>query len=113
VIGCGPGSSRAASHGTDETRRVRAEAALDELDTAAIGTLHSFAQRILSEHPIEAGIPPLIEVLDEVGSSVAFEGRWSQFRTELLNSPEMASTLEMAFAVGIGLVVPPTSAAAR
>ena len=94
---------QAASHGTDETRRVRAEAALDELDTAAIGTLHSFAQRILSEHPIEAGIPPLIEVLDEVGSSVAFEGRWSQFRTELLNSPEMASTLEMAFAVGIGL----------
>ena len=93
----------AAGFGTDEVRRARAEAALDELDTAAIGTLHSFARRILSEHPIEAGIPPLVEVLDEVGSSVAFEGRWSQLRTELLDSPEMAPTLEMAFAVGIGL----------
>ncbi len=93
----------AAGHGTDEIRKARAQAALDELDTAAIGTLHSFARRILSEHPIEAGIPPLVEVLDEVGSSVAFEGRWSQLRTELLDSPEMAPTLEMAFAVGISL----------
>ena len=29
--------------------------ARDQLDSAAIGTLHSFAQRILSENPIEAG----------------------------------------------------------
>ena len=93
----------AAAFGTDETRRIRAHAALDDLDTAAIGTLHSFARRILSEHPIEAGIPPLVEVLDEVASSVAFESRWSQLRTELLDSPEMAPTLEMAFAVGISL----------
>src|SRR4051812_11196583 len=81
--------------------RALAEAALDGLDMAAIGTLHAFAQRILSEHPIEAGIPPLVEVLDEVSSSVSFEGRWAQLRTELLDSPEMAVTLEMAFAAGI------------
>ena len=31
----------------------RAEKALEELDSAAIGTLHAFAQRILSLHPIE------------------------------------------------------------
>jgi ATP-dependent helicase/nuclease subunit A len=93
----------AAGFGSDAIRKARAEAALDELDTAAIGTLHSFARRILAEHPIEAGIPPLVEVLDEVGSSVAFEGRWSQLRTELLDSPEMAQTLEMALSVGISL----------
>jgi len=93
----------AASYGTDQIRKDRAESALDDLDTAAIGTLHSFARRILSEHPIEAGIPPLIEVLDEVGSSVAFESRWSQLRAELLDSAEMAPTLEMALAVGISV----------
>ena len=81
----------------------RAEAALDGLDLAAIGTLHSFAQRILSEHPVEAGIPPLVGVLDEVGSSVAFESRWAQLRSELLDDEEMALTLELAFAVGITL----------
>jgi len=93
----------AAGHGTDELRKARAEAALEELDSAAIGTLHSFARRILAEHPIEAGIPPLVEVLDEVASSVAFESRWSLLRTELLDSPEMAPTLEIGFAVGITL----------
>jgi hypothetical protein len=28
-------------------------------------TLHSFARRILAEHPVEAGLPPVVEVLDE------------------------------------------------
>jgi len=83
--------------------RDRAEAALDGLDMAAIGTLHSFAQRILTEHPIEAGIPPLLGVLDEVGSSVAFEARWAQLRSELLDDEGMALTLELAFAVGVTL----------
>ncbi|HEU5065222.1 MAG TPA: UvrD-helicase domain-containing protein, partial [Gaiellaceae bacterium] len=63
----------AAHHTSRDEVHERAEAALDGLDMAAIGTLHSFAQRLLNEHPIEAGIPPLIEVLDEVASSVAFE----------------------------------------
>ncbi len=57
--------------------RTAASVALDQLDSAAIGTLHSFAQRILSEHPIEAGLPPRVEVLDEVSSGVEFERRWS------------------------------------
>ena len=52
VVADSPGSHRAAL----------ATEALDDLDAAAIGTLHSFAQRILGEHPIEAGLPPLIEV---------------------------------------------------
>ncbi len=94
---------QAARHTTRPEARERAEAALDGLDLAAIGTLHSFAQRILTEHPIEAGIPPLLGVLDEVGSSVAFEARWAQLRTELLDDEEMALTLELAFAVGITL----------
>ena len=94
---------QAALHTTRTEQRERALAALDDLDTAAIGTLHSFAQRILSEHPIEAGIPPLIEVLDEVGSSVAFEGRWVQLRAELLDDPAMSATIELALATGISL----------
>src|SRR4249920_3017461 len=35
-------------------RAQRAAEALNDLDAAAIGTLHSFAQRILGEHPVEA-----------------------------------------------------------
>ena len=36
--------------------------ALIELDGAALCTLHAFAQRILVEHPIEAGLPPAVEL---------------------------------------------------
>jgi ATP-dependent helicase/nuclease subunit A len=79
----------------------RCRVALDQLDAAAIGTLHSFAQRLLSEHPVEAGLPPRIEVLDEVSSAVAFGTRWSRFRDQLLADPSLERTVLLLFAAGI------------
>ncbi|TDU83196.1 ATP-dependent exoDNAse (exonuclease V) beta subunit [Kribbella voronezhensis] len=83
--------------------RRLADAALDDLDSASIGTLHSFAQQILLAHPIEAGLPPLIDVLDEVGSSVAFEERWSELQQQLLDDDTIAEPLLLAMAVGVEL----------
>ena len=85
------------------TIRDRAAQALDDLDSGAIGTLHAFAQRILTLHPIEAGLPPLIEVLDEVASSIAFEERWSVLQRELLDDPEMSDKVLLALAGGVKL----------
>ncbi len=82
---------------------ARASEALEDLDSAAIGTLHSFAQRILTMHPIEAGLPPLVEVLDEVASSVAFEERWSVLQRELLEDDDLAERLLLALAAGVKL----------
>ena len=59
---------------------------------AAICTLHSFAQRILTEFPIEIGLPPRIEVRDEISSRIAFEARWREFVDELLDDAELEST---------------------
>ncbi|MDQ3431750.1 MAG: UvrD-helicase domain-containing protein, partial [Actinomycetota bacterium] len=87
----------------DSARLTRAEEALDDLDAAAIGTLHSFAQRILGEHPIEAGLPPLIEVLDEVASQVAFEERWTALRAALLDDEELRRPLLLGLAAGVKL----------
>ncbi|MEP7088482.1 MAG: UvrD-helicase domain-containing protein [Nocardioidaceae bacterium] len=84
-------------------RRDRAACALDDLDSGAIGTLHAFAQRILTLHPIEAGLPPLIEVRDEVASSIAFEERWSVLQRELLDDPAMSDRLLLALAGGVTL----------
>lgn len=80
-----------------------ADAALDDLDSASIGTLHAFAQQLLLAHPIEAGLPPLIDVLDEVGSSVAFEERWSELQQQLLDDDSIAEPLLLAMAVGVEL----------
>ena len=62
--------------GDDPVVAERCRDALADLDGAAISTLHAFAQRILSEHPLEVAIPPRVDVLDEVQSTLAFEARW-------------------------------------
>ena len=80
-----------------------ARAALQQLDGAPIGTLHSFAQRILGEHPVEAGLPPGVEVLDEIGSQVEFEQRWRVFLDELLDDDSMARTLLALEGAGVRL----------
>lgn len=84
----------------DDVRQI-VRTALDDLDGAAIGTLHSFAQRILAAFPIQAGMPPLVEVLDEVSSSVAFDRRWSVLWRELLDDDALAEPLLLALANGV------------
>ena len=71
--------------------------ALDQLDGAAITTLHGFALRILSHHAIEAGLPPRLEVspLD------AFEDRWGESLDRLLYSPDQENALVLALILGI------------
>ena len=81
--------------------RERCRAALDELDDAALSTLHGFAQRILAEHPLEAGLPPRFEVVDDVEAAVRFEERWQLFVEALVGDPDLEPALLTALALGI------------
>lgn len=92
---------RALEAGPDPAVTERYRLALDQIDGAAIGTLHSFAQRILTEHPVEAGLPPRVEVVDEVSSDVAFERRWTAFRDGLLSDPALERTNLLLVASGV------------
>jgi ATP-dependent helicase/nuclease subunit A len=83
--------------------RERCAAAITQLDGAAIETLHAFAQRILSEHAVEAGLPPVIDVQEEIRASIAFEERWNAYVDELLADPSMEETLLRAFTLGLAL----------
>ncbi|MFI5054113.1 MAG: UvrD-helicase domain-containing protein, partial [Acidimicrobiia bacterium] len=74
----------------------RAAAALDELDGAAVATLHAFAQRLLAEHPIEAGLPPRVVVLDDIASQLAFEERWTRYLDSMLDDPALERPLLLA-----------------
>ncbi|MDP9401792.1 MAG: UvrD-helicase domain-containing protein [Actinomycetota bacterium] len=67
----------------DADERATCRQAVADVDQAAIGTLHAFCLRILSEHPLEAGLPPRVDILDEVSSQLAFERRWGRFVDEL------------------------------
>ncbi len=77
--------------------------AVQQLDGAAVGTLHAFAQRILGEHPVEAGLPPGVEVLDEIGSQVEFELRWRAFLDEFLDDVTVGRSLLILEAGGVRL----------
>jgi ATP-dependent exoDNAse (exonuclease V) beta subunit len=92
---------RAAAPTTGPTEAERCRAALSQLDGAAIGTLHSFAQRILTEHPVEARLPPRLEVLDEVSSGIAFDRRWARILDELLADPALERTLLLLHGAGV------------
>ncbi|HEY2563895.1 MAG TPA: UvrD-helicase domain-containing protein [Acidimicrobiales bacterium] len=93
----------AAPPGERARRQARARTALEEIDSAPITTLHGFAQRILTAHPFEAGLPPTFDVLDEGRSAVAFDDRWSAFIDQLLDDPLLEPALTRAFVCGISL----------
>ena len=63
-------------------------AALDGLDHAPVGTLHAFARRLLMEFPVDAGLPPGFDVLDELESQLAFDDRWQDLLDELLDDAD-------------------------
>jgi ATP-dependent helicase/nuclease subunit A len=81
--------------------RERCRAALEDVDDAALSTLHGFAQRILGEHPLEAGLPPRFEVVDDVEAAVRFEERWGEFLDALVADPELEPVLLPALALGV------------
>lgn len=95
------GHERYADFLADE--RARCQEALPDLDRAAIQTLHSFAQRILSLYPLEAGLPPQLRIMDEVEGDIAFRDRWRRFVDELLDEPAMQRPLLRAFTMGLRL----------
>jgi len=82
--------------------RANAAAALDQLDRATICTLHAFAQRLLLAAPIEARLPPAIEVHDDISSALRFEGRWQRFERALLDDPGAEAVTRMALTLDIG-----------
>jgi len=81
--------------------RARCDQALHDVDAAAIETLHAFAQRILSDHPLEAHLPPIIDLQDDIRASITFDERWAEFLDELLDDPELEQPLLRAFTLGI------------
>jgi ATP-dependent helicase/nuclease subunit A len=60
-----------AGAGLSETRRERLAAALAQLDTAYVGTIHSFADRLLRLRPVEAWLSPSYEIVEDEAGLVA------------------------------------------
>jgi ATP-dependent helicase/nuclease subunit A len=57
----------------------RASQALDDLETASISTFHSFSVSLLKERPIEAGLDPRFDALDDMRSELFFREVWESW----------------------------------
>jgi ATP-dependent helicase/nuclease subunit A len=64
----------------------RAKVALEQIDKAQIGTLHSFAAHLLRLHPVESGIDPLFQEDDGSNFKELFDSSWDRWLDDELGS---------------------------
>ncbi len=89
--------------GADGPRRDRAIAALEQMDGAALETLHSFAGRLLGMYPLEAGIPPRFQVIDEVGYAIEADREWDAVHARMQEEPGLETPLTYALALRVAI----------
>ncbi|MGH8867428.1 MAG: UvrD-helicase domain-containing protein, partial [Actinomycetes bacterium] len=97
--GAGDGGGGAAN-----VQRERCRRALEELDDAAITTLHGFAARLLTDAPVEAGLPPGFRVQDAVRTSTERDQWWRSRLDDWYADPSLAEV----WRVGLTLDLTPT-----
>ena len=87
----------------DADSRERCRRAVSEMNAASIQTLHSFAQSLLRELPLEAGLPPGFEMLDPIEADLRFQQAWDQWLDDSLESVELGPKLARALHLGLNL----------
>jgi ATP-dependent helicase/nuclease subunit A len=60
----------------DSEERERLRAALRDLEQGFVGTIHSFCARLIRERPVECGVDPEFEELEEIDDAVFREACW-------------------------------------
>ena len=90
----------------------RLATALTRVDRAQVSTIHSFAAALLRERPVEAGIDPGFEQLDELGARMLLDELWEEWLAEQMQGdcPPLAAALQAGVALGS---TGPTSYSAR
>ncbi|MCZ6538587.1 MAG: UvrD-helicase domain-containing protein, partial [Chloroflexi bacterium] len=75
--------------------------ALESLDSAFIGTIHSFAQSLLREWPLGVGLPPVFELLDSVQGDTRFDDEWDEWLEGAFSQPEFSRAVIGAQQLGL------------
>ena len=99
------GLERAADNGAlfkEEQERCRQ--GIQDLDQSNVRTLHSFAQQLLQERPLEADLPPGFEVSDAMVAGIKFEEAWNQWLDVHLEADSPIAE-ELSLLISLGLTV--------
>ena len=81
--------------------RQRLSDALGDIDFAAIQTIHGFARSMLSEMPLNAGLPLILDVMDETEGRLNFDGAWDSWLEEALEDEKFVSAIGRASRLGL------------
>ncbi|MDA8096121.1 MAG: UvrD-helicase domain-containing protein, partial [Clostridia bacterium] len=73
---------------TSEQERIRLETALLDLECGFIGTIHSFCERLLREQPVEAGLDPEFETVEEGEEGPLADQVWREYLMEMHHNDE-------------------------
>ena len=79
--------------------RLRIDEQVTGIDRAYVGTIHGFCRRILRQFPIEAGLPPMFSVNDEITSSARAAQRQADLVHQLLDQAGSDDDLLEALAI--------------
>jgi len=82
---------------TDGDEKERLNRMLLEFDQAEISTIHSFCARLIRLRPVEAGVAPGFEVMDDSERDLIFDRVWEKWLEESLETaPEFFELLKLA-----------------
>ncbi|MCH8102591.1 MAG: UvrD-helicase domain-containing protein [Chloroflexi bacterium] len=87
--------------GLSDEDALKIGAALDGIDHAAIQTIHSFAESLVRERAVDAGLPLIIEPMDDVDAALEFDERWGTWLREKLEDEEFAAAFGRAARFGL------------
>ncbi len=76
---------RARAAATDAVLRANLEDALQRMEEAAIGTIHSFCAQILRERPVEALVDPAFEELSDQGAARLYSAAFRSWMERALD----------------------------
>lgn len=86
---------QACREATDPTVKERLIGALEQLDRAFIGTIHSFCGRLLRERPVEAGVDPEFTEVEGMEEKLLEERAWEEYLLQVwLSAPQLLETLD-------------------
>ena len=81
--------------------RERCERAAQAIDEASIDTIHAFAGALLRTYPLEAGLPPGFEMLNEIEQDLEFEERFRAWFAVVDRDPAVSGLIRGAFLLGL------------
>lgn len=92
----------AMDEGRPAPERALCQRAAEQLDLASISTIHSFAADLLRAHPLEAGCPPRLDVMDPTAELVARRESFQNWFEDARDHPWRAA-VQRVLQLGMGV----------